>query len=165
MTAVAAAIEAVNAWVAAGRPARNWAGSNMPAAIRAIAAAHAAAMPTYYWRGTNRKSEAADVRRGVAIISRNHADGTAEAGMSVSRTLATVWAYGYRYAYKVTGETVGGGSDGEPVLVNAKPVGKVMTAAEAIAADETRVAIIRINAEIATATGLTAEQVAWLAAQ
>lgn len=165
MTTTEAAIQAVQSWIVAGRPGRNWMGSNLPAAARAIRAAHEAAMPAYFWRGTNRRAEVNDLRRGVAIVSRNHIDGSAEAGMSVSRTLATVWAYGYKYAYKVTGEVAASGSDGEPLLVNAKPISKAMSAAEAIAADETRAAMISINAAIAAATGLQIEIVGWIASQ
>jgi hypothetical protein len=88
-----------------------------------------------YWRATNRETELNDVRRGVEIISRNHTENTTEDGMSVCETLAYA-AFGYRYVYRVDGEVVGYGSDGEPVLRNVRVLSDLFDANEAINNDE-----------------------------
>ena len=82
-----------------------------------------------YWRGTRRRDEASDLAAGIEIRSRNYADGELEAGLSVCETPAYIVTAGYQYGYRVTGRVVGTGSDGEPLLVDARPVGKTMTAA------------------------------------
>lgn len=162
------AINAISAWIAAGRPRHEWmAGETARAASRAVADAIAAAMPAQagFWRGTNRAEEAADVAAGLAIQSRNHVTGELEDGLSVSSTLATVWAYGYAYAYRVDGDVVGAGSDGEPLIANARPIGAVMSADDAIASDERRAAHRAVVAEMAAATGLTPDMIGWLASR
>jgi len=84
-----------------------------------------------YWRATNRKDEIDDVKNGIEIISRNHADGHTEEGMSVSTGLGTAWCGGYKYIYSVSGDVVAYGSDGEPVLRNVKAISKNMSYAKA----------------------------------
>ena len=82
-----------------------------------------------YWRGTNRRDEAKDLAAGIEIRSRDHSDGELEIGLSVCETPAYIVMAGYQYGYRVTGRVVGTGSDGEPLLADARPVGKVLTAA------------------------------------
>jgi len=92
---------------------------------------------TILWRGTNRRDEFKEVKAGLQIFSKNHADGSIEKGMSVSQGLGTVWGYGYKSCYKVSGELVeGGGSDGEPVLLNVKVTGRNMRAETALKNDK-----------------------------
>lgn len=80
---------------------------------------------TIYWRATNNKAEH-EVLAGFR--SKNHADGSLEAGMSVSHSPAYFAMSGYKYLYPVSGRVVGIGSDGEPVLADvvalAKPARK-----------------------------------------
>lgn len=83
--------------------------------------------------------------------------------MSVSTTLATVYAYGYTHCYRVDGDVIGYGSDGEPVLVNVRPIGPMLDAGEAIDADERRERTRAAVQAVAEATGLGAEMVLWLA--
>lgn len=79
-----------------------------------------------FWRGTNRPDELDDLNRGVAIVSRNHVDNRAEKGMSVAADPGYIVMQDYPYGYRVTGELAGIGSDGEPLLINAKPTTKVL---------------------------------------
>lgn len=69
-----------------------------------------------YWRATDRRAEYADAKARRLRASSNHLDHYAEAGVSVSRTLGTAWFCGYEYAYLVSGDVIGAGSDGEPLL-------------------------------------------------
>jgi hypothetical protein len=71
---------------------------------------------TFFWRSTNNKDEAAVVGQ---IKSLNHRDNYYEAGLSVSQHLGYHAMCEYEYVYPVSGEIVGTGSDGEPVLANA----------------------------------------------
>lgn len=71
---------------------------------------------TFWWRATNNKNEHEICGE---IHSKNHADGTIEKGMSVSESVAYQYFNGFKYIYAVTGEVVGTGSDGEPLLTNA----------------------------------------------
>lgn len=74
----------------------------------------------YWFRATNNAREhliCANLR------SRNHLDGSMEAGMSVSEHPAYQLG-GYKYIYVVTGDVIGTGSDGEPVLANARALTK-----------------------------------------
>lgn len=91
----------------------------------------------YFYRCTNRREEYNDLKNGVKIISKNHADGYEEKGMSVCETLSYTMQ-GYKYVYKVKGEVIGSGSDGEPILVNATPVGRLMLAESAAKQDKDR---------------------------
>lgn len=70
----------------------------------------------YWWRATNNKREHQICGE---IRSKNHVDGHMELGLSVSESLAYHYFHGYKYIYVVTGEVVGIGSDGEPLLRNA----------------------------------------------
>lgn len=72
--------------------------------------------PTFYWRGTRNKGEIALAEKGQLRPSKNFVTNEIEKGVSVAETPATVFNYGYDYAYLVKGEDVGIGSDGEPVL-------------------------------------------------
>ena len=67
------------------------------------------------WRFTNNKDEIRLLKAGVLHPSINHADNTREAGLSVSQ-YAGYGAMGYQYCYRVTGNIIAFGSDGEPVL-------------------------------------------------
>lgn len=159
------ALRAVQAWVDAGRPKHSsHVHLEAKAASRALLALHDSieTTPGVYWRGTNRRGEYADVLAGVEIRSRNHATGTLEAGMSVSTTLATVWGYGYRYCYRVTGRDVGPGSDGEPVLVDVTPVGKIMRSEGAFRKDKAPVRWSKAIGTIADATGVDVTTLVWL---
>ncbi|MBQ6457767.1 MAG: hypothetical protein IJJ51_03085, partial [Kiritimatiellae bacterium] len=69
----------------------------------------------YYTRGTDNKTEPEILS---VLVSRNWRDGFAEDGVSVSTGRGHSLAY--KYTYLVMGDVVGKGSDGEPVLQNAK---------------------------------------------
>lgn len=69
----------------------------------------------WFWRLTNNKSEALLAKQGKLRASKNHAEGRAEPGLSVADHLGYS-IIGYDYAYKVDGEVIGTGSDGEPIL-------------------------------------------------
>ncbi len=74
----------------------------------------------YWFRCTDNPEEASM----TDIKSKNQRDGITEAGMSVSEhTGYQMWG-GYKYIYPVTGDVVGTGSDGEPLLTNTKPLDK-----------------------------------------
>jgi len=68
-----------------------------------------------FWRFTNRRDEQDLIRSGEFTASRDNSSGAAEAGISVADT-ATYGIFGYRYGYKLAGEVVGYGADGEPLL-------------------------------------------------
>ena len=70
----------------------------------------------FFWRATNNKHEDEICSD---IFSKNHADGTIEGGLSVSEGVAYQYFNGFKYIYAVTGEVIGTGSDGEPILRNA----------------------------------------------
>jgi hypothetical protein len=89
--------------------------------------------PGVFWRGTNNKTEPAIVGD---LISRNHADGRSEGGVSVSRRLGL---FAYDYYYPVAGNVLRTGSDGEPVLQNAKPIGEVLTLEKARKLHESKI--------------------------
>lgn len=82
--------------------------------------------PGVFWRGTDRKGEHADVRKGKAIMSRNHVTNKPEPGLSVADSPAYIAMSEYKYGYRVRGDIVAVGSDGEPVLANVRPVGPIM---------------------------------------
>lgn len=65
-----------------------------------------------FFRGTDNKDEINYLKNGTMRPSTNHMTGEAEDGVSV-------WEYpkySFKYQYRVSGEIVGIGSDGEPVL-------------------------------------------------
>ncbi len=161
------AVQAVLAWVEAGMPRHiNFNGQPARAASAALYAALQAARKdkeNVFWRGTNRKEERADMAQGVAIRSKHHGFGVAEKGLSVATTLATIWSYGYQYAYKVTGEVVGEGSDGEPVIINARPVSRLLRAKDAIEQDKSQTRVATTINKIAEAVHLSPEKILWLA--
>jgi hypothetical protein len=72
--------------------------------------------PDYYWRGTNNRDEIRLLRRGELRPSKNHADNTWERGLSVADHLGYVVLAGYKYGYRVRGQVIASGSDGEVVL-------------------------------------------------
>jgi hypothetical protein len=69
-----------------------------------------------FWRATNNAKEHELAASGALSVSMNHAEGSREAGLSVSNTLGYAGLNGYKGVYCVTGDVVGTGSDGEPVL-------------------------------------------------
>ncbi len=71
--------------------------------------------PPFYWRATNNKNEHL-----IALNkSHNHRDNFQEVGISVSEHPGyQIW--GYRYVYPVSGTVIDRGSDGEPLLADAK---------------------------------------------
>ncbi len=69
----------------------------------------------FWWRCTDNKTEDEICKN---LISKNHRDGFSEDGMSVSEGVSYQYFHGYKYIYPVTGEVVGSGSDGEPILRN-----------------------------------------------
>lgn len=70
-----------------------------------------------WWRSTDNPKEHSICNK---IKSLNHRNGVREAGLSVSEHPHYQKAGGYKYIYPVAGEMVGDGSDGEPVLRNAR---------------------------------------------
>jgi hypothetical protein len=85
-------------------------------------------------RFTNNKNEVALVESGL-LRSKNHADNTFEKGISVADG-AHYSVCGYKYGYAVTGEVIGTGSDGEPLLdVKTMQCGKMQTVAAIVKAD------------------------------
>lgn len=158
------AIDAIKQWIAAGRPRMEWANSNLPQARDAVAAALKVDID-YFWRGTNRAEEINDVKNGIQIFSKNYVDDLIEAGMSVSNDLGTVWAYGYKYAYKCVGTVSGAGSDGEPVIVEARPISEMYEASAAIDNDEQRAAILSKAKQIADGANISIEMVLWIEAR
>lgn len=159
------AIEAVRAWRDAGHPAHtSCVQLEAIRASRALRKLHDATqeVPGVYWRGTNRRDEYKDVLAGVQILSRNHANGDIEAGMSVSTTLATVWAYKYKYCYKVEGVMIGYGSDGEPLLQEVRPIGRIVRSEVALARDKGPAIWRSLLNDISRATGETPTTIDWV---
>ncbi len=74
----------------------------------------------YYFRATNNALEHLMLDQ---VCSTNHLTGQREAGLSVAEHPAYT-AMGYRYAYIVAGDVVGRGSDGEPLLADARALTK-----------------------------------------
>lgn len=70
----------------------------------------------YFFRFTNDKNEFAKIQNGEYTQSVNHADNSLERGISVSDDMSYCSLGAYKYFYKVSGEVIGRGSDGEPVL-------------------------------------------------
>lgn len=164
------AIEAVRVWVDAGRPSGLYlspdAWTVRHHASTTLAAVIESTKDGKFWRGTNRRAEYNDIENGATLHSTNHADGSREAGLSVSPTPATIAAEGYCYAYQVTGTVVGTGSDGEPVLVDIKIASPLFSGSEAIAQDRSRLVILRkIMDRIADETGVDSDVLFWLAYQ
>lgn len=69
--------------------------------------------PGVFFRGTNNKDEISLLESGKLRNSENHATGEKEDGVSVWDGMNYA---SHKYTYKVTGEIVGQGADGEPVL-------------------------------------------------
>jgi len=70
-------------------------------------------MKTYY-RGTNNIHEPALLMQGILTKSKNHLTGDEENGLSVS-DVSDVGDF-FDHMYLVTGEEIGLGADGEPLL-------------------------------------------------
>lgn len=70
----------------------------------------------YFFRCTMDASE----DQHIPARSYNHRDGHYEKGLSVAEHPGYFFATDYAYIYVVTGEVVGFGSDGEPLLTNVK---------------------------------------------
>jgi len=68
-----------------------------------------------YFRFTNNPNEFELVSKGELKASKNHAEGFTENGLSVSES-PSYGVQGYKYGYRVTGNIIGYGSDGEPLL-------------------------------------------------
>lgn len=65
-----------------------------------------------FFRGTDNKKELDYLKNGTIRASTNHMTGEKEDGVSVWETPK----YPFKYQYRVSGEVVGVGSDGEPLL-------------------------------------------------
>lgn len=115
--------------------------------------------PSIFWRGTDRPGEYKDIKSGKQIISRNHVDNRPEAGLSVASEPHYV-AMQYKHGYQVTGDLVGIGSDGEPLLSNVRPVGPLMSS-EKVAAAAKNDLRARLDAREALSNelGLTGDEV------
>jgi len=155
------AVKVLRKWADLGRPRRDhiqyrelW--DEIRKTVSRVAANNSL-KPGYYWRGTNRKEEVNDLKNGKAIISKNHADGINEKGLSVSKTPATIWAYNYRGGYIVKGKEIGKGSDGEPILdpETVVPVTEYLTQADIMKLDsENRKRMREVEKYIQHAAGL-----------
>lgn len=161
------AIAAIQRWVDMDPEPLQWCfRPHLPPDVRgareaAAYALRAAKRPTRtLWRATNRPEEIDDVRRGVEIISRNHVDGTMESGMSVADGLHYACMQGYLYAYRVDGDVVGYGSDGEPTIRNVQVIGGLE---ETASINDPAIAYARGVVEvISQATGLDSETLSQL---
>jgi hypothetical protein len=89
------------------------------------------------WRATNRKEEFADLKAGKELHSIDHSSGKREKGLSVATGLHYA-ARGYRYVYRIKGTVVGFGVDGEPLLKDCTPVGRLMSSDAAVNWDWTK---------------------------
>ena len=116
-----------------------------------------------FWRGTNNKQEFDLVKQGTQINSKNTLTGELEGGMSVSETPATIWSYGYKYAYPVKGDVIRFGSDGEPVLQNTIPASeKIMSAKNVLEKDKDAQKLLMQQIEkLAEDTGLSKDIIMW----
>jgi len=149
--AITKAIEAINSYDGLGAPVdARIAISDVKDAVRGTDG---------YWRGTNRKAEYAEVKAGKQIVSTNHLDGSRESGMSVSKSLADVWLSGFSYCYRVDGDVVGSGSDGEPVLANVRVISAMYKGENAIADDDYPALIQAAYKEIANNTEWSVERI------
>lgn len=82
--------------------------------------------PGVFYRGTNNKSEIGLLESGKLKNSQNHLTGESEDGVSVWDGMRY---QSHKYTYKVTGDVIGQGADGEPVLdpKSMKVVGGIKT--------------------------------------
>jgi len=87
--------------------------------------------PKTYWRGTNNTKEISLIEEGEELISKDHSSGKVEAGLSVTPSFGPIFFHGFKNAYLVTGDEVGFGADGEPVLKRVKPISKMLSFKEA----------------------------------
>jgi len=81
-----------------------------------------------YWRGTNNADE---IKILDQVTSRDHSSGRSEGGLSVSPGFGGSAFHGFKYYYKVKGDEVGTGADGEPVLKTPVAITPLMDAADA----------------------------------
>lgn len=111
-----------------------------------------------YWRFTNNKNELNHIKSGELLRSKNHADNSDEIGLSVAEG-AHYGIQGYKFGYIVSGDVIGRGSDGEPLLDVGKlrPVTKLMPVDEIVSKDRAE------RAALMKARGWTHEQIADIA--
>jgi len=76
-----------------------------------------------FFRATDNQDEQSILQ---SIQSRNWSDDIVEHGLSVSQHPGYFVTQGYKYIYKITGDIVGYGSDGEPLLRNPIPLSTMM---------------------------------------
>ena len=110
-----------------------------------------------FYRFTNNKNELSLIESGEIRPSKNHADGYSEAGLSVADG-PHYGIFGHKYGYLVTGNVVGTGSDGEPLLdvKSIKPLSKITTSASITKKHSAQVAANKKSA--AKAIGWTEDQ-------
>lgn len=163
---VQSAINEATAWKNAGKPDHSWI-SNGHLAKRASQAignlqdSFKSLPDGQYWRGTNDPKEASLLT--PTTVSKNHITGESENGLSVSRTPASIAAYGYSHGYPVTGTVAGSGSDGEPLLRNPRAMGSVLPAKKILERDRQRVkAINDAFNHVAKKSGLDRNIIGWL---
>lgn len=111
-----------------------------------------------YWRFTNNKNELKHIKEGALLRSKNHADNSEEIGLSVAEG-AHYGIQGYKYGYIVSGDVIGRGSDGEPLLDVEKlqPVSKLMPVADIVSKDRAE------RSELLKSRGWTNAQIADIA--
>jgi len=102
-----------------------------------------------YFRFTNNPNEIQIAKAGALRNSINHADNTIESGVSVAQR-PHYGIQGYKHGYQLTGDVIGYGSDGEPLLdpKTIRVLSDLMPSAEIVAADR------RAQAEILRNAGL-----------
>lgn len=158
------AAEAVKKWDLAGRPRMEWMDSPAKDARSKLIEAFEGIenpAPNVFWRGTNNTTEP---EIAGSINSKNNVTGQFEGGLSVSKSPATIWSYGYKSGYRVTGDVAGYGSDGEPVLKNVKVVdSKVIPRSKILEMDKARLAQIRdAYSNLQRETGVPVDLIQWL---
>ncbi len=158
------AAEAVKKWDLAGRPRMESMDSPAKDARSKLIEAFEGIenpAPNVFWRGTNNTTEP---EIAGSINSKNHVTGQFEGGLSVSKSPATIWSYGYKSGYRVTGDVAGYGSDGEPVLKNVKVVdSKVIPRSKILEMDKARLAQIRdAYSNLQRETGVPVDLIQWL---
>ncbi len=110
-----------------------------------------------YWRGTNSLKEYEAVKAGHQVLSRNYVDNAELSGMSVDKGLASVWLGEYPYCYRVDGDVIGYGPDGEPLLWNVRVISGLLDASEAIRNDRSKKDFAEALQAISEATGMTVD--------
>ncbi len=108
----------------------------------------------YYWRATDNQHEIKLIKAGELSPSLNHAENRQERGLSVTDHLGYIMTAGYHYGYRVQGEVIGYGSDGEPLLdiATLKPLDRKPRSAAEIEAKEGKAAKAKLLAVIEAAS-------------